>query len=103
MSGPIEKIDGRPKNNSFSFRAAGVHNEAHIESTRGTAMEVTTHRGQGPLQQVIEIGPHRLLTDVGPESGGEASGPARPAGGGAGGLHHAHRQPVRETQGLAAR
>jgi putative redox protein len=76
MSGPIEKIDGRPKNNSFSFRAAGVHNEAHIESTRGTAMEVTTHRGQGPLQQVIEIGPHRLLTDVGPESGGEASGPA---------------------------
>jgi len=39
-------------------------------------MEVTTHRGQGPLQQVIEIGPHRLLTDVGPESGGEASGPA---------------------------
>jgi putative redox protein len=39
-------------------------------------MEVTTHRGQGPLQQVIEIGPHRLLTDVGPESGGEDSGPA---------------------------
>ena len=38
-------------------------------------MEVTTHRGQGPLQQVIEIGPHRLLTDVGPESGGEGSGP----------------------------
>jgi putative redox protein len=39
-------------------------------------MEVTTHRGQGPLQQVIEIGPHRLLTDVAPESGGEGSGPA---------------------------
>lgn len=39
-------------------------------------MEVKTHRGSGPLQQVIEIGPHRLLTDVGPESGGEASGPA---------------------------
>jgi putative redox protein len=38
-------------------------------------MEVTTHRGTGPLQQVVEIGPHRLLTDVGPESGGEASGP----------------------------
>jgi putative redox protein len=38
-------------------------------------MEVTTHRGQGPLQQVIEIGPHRLLTDLAPESGGEASGP----------------------------
>jgi putative redox protein len=37
-------------------------------------MEVTTHRGQGPLQQVIEIGPHRLLTDVAPEFGGEASG-----------------------------
>jgi putative redox protein len=38
-------------------------------------MEVTTHRGQGPLQQVIEIGPHRLLTDVAPEFGGEGSGP----------------------------
>lgn len=38
-------------------------------------MEVTTHRGQGPLQQVIEIGPHRLLTDVAPASGGEGSGP----------------------------
>jgi putative redox protein len=38
-------------------------------------MEVTTHRGQGPLQQVIEIGPHRLVTDVAPEFGGEGSGP----------------------------
>jgi putative redox protein len=38
-------------------------------------MEVTTHRGTGPLQQVIEIGPHRLLTDVAPAFGGEASGP----------------------------
>jgi len=38
-------------------------------------MEVTTHRGQGPLQQVIEIGPHRLLTDVPPALGGEDSGP----------------------------
>jgi putative redox protein len=38
-------------------------------------MDVTTHRGQGPLQQVIEIGPHRLLTDVAPEFGGEGSGP----------------------------
>ena len=38
-------------------------------------MDITTHRGQGPLQQVIEIGPHRLLTDVSPEFGGEGSGP----------------------------
>lgn len=38
-------------------------------------MEVTTHRGRGPLQQVIEIGPHTLLTDVPPDLGGEASGP----------------------------
>ena len=38
-------------------------------------MEVTTHRGAGPLQQVIEIGRHRLLTDVAPASGGEDSGP----------------------------
>jgi len=30
-------------------------------------MEVTTHRGEGPLQQVIEIGKHRLLTDLAPE------------------------------------
>jgi len=38
-------------------------------------MEVTTHRGTGPLQQVIDIGPHRLLTDVTPEFGGAPSGP----------------------------
>jgi putative redox protein len=38
-------------------------------------MDVTTHRGQGPMQQVIEIGPHRLLTDVAPQFGGEGSGP----------------------------
>jgi putative redox protein len=38
-------------------------------------MDVTTHRGQGPMQQVIEIGPHRLLTDVSPQFGGEGSGP----------------------------
>ena len=38
-------------------------------------MEVTTHRGTGPLQQVIEIGRHRLLTDVSPAAGGEDSGP----------------------------
>jgi len=39
-------------------------------------MEVTTHRGAGPLQQVIEIGPHQVLTDAPVESGGEGSGPA---------------------------
>ncbi|MBZ2206618.1 OsmC family protein [Massilia soli] len=38
-------------------------------------MEVRTHRGEGKLQQVIEIGPHRVLTDAAVESGGEASGP----------------------------
>lgn len=39
-------------------------------------MEVTTHRGTGPLQQVIEIGRHSLTTDLAPELGGEDSGPA---------------------------
>lgn len=39
-------------------------------------MDVSTHRGEGKLQQVIEIGPHRVLTDASVESGGEASGPA---------------------------
>jgi len=39
-------------------------------------MEVTTRRGAGPLQQIIEIGPHQVLTDAPVESGGEASGPA---------------------------
>jgi putative redox protein len=39
------------------------------------AMEVTTHRGTGPLQQVIEIGKHRILTDLGLDAGGEDSGP----------------------------
>lgn len=38
-------------------------------------MEVTTHRGTGPLQQVVEIGPHRILSDVAPAFSGEASGP----------------------------
>jgi putative redox protein len=38
-------------------------------------MEVKTHRGAGPLQQVIEIGQHRILTDVARELGGEDSGP----------------------------
>lgn len=38
-------------------------------------MEVKTHRGTGPLQQVIEIGQHRILTDIGREFGGEDSGP----------------------------
>lgn len=38
-------------------------------------MEVKTHRGTGPLQQVIEIGQHRILTDVSREFGGEDSGP----------------------------
>ncbi|WP_305824455.1 OsmC family protein [Massilia brevitalea] len=39
-------------------------------------MQVTTHRGAGPLQQVIEIGPHQVLSDAPVESGGEGSGPA---------------------------
>jgi putative redox protein len=38
-------------------------------------MEVKTHRGTGPLQQVIEIGRHTILTDVGVDVGGEDSGP----------------------------
>jgi len=38
-------------------------------------MEVTTHRGTGPLQQVVEIGPHRIVTDVSKALGGEDSGP----------------------------
>ena len=38
-------------------------------------MEVTTHRGAGRLQQVIEIGRHSLLTDLTPEFGGEDTGP----------------------------
>jgi putative redox protein len=38
-------------------------------------MEIKVHRGQGKLQHVIEIGPHRLLTDVPAELGGEDTGP----------------------------
>lgn len=38
-------------------------------------MEVTTHRGTGPLEQIIGIGPHRILTDLKPEFGGEDTGP----------------------------
>lgn len=38
-------------------------------------MEVRVHRGQGKLQHVIEIGQHRLLTDVPETLGGEDTGP----------------------------
>jgi putative redox protein len=38
-------------------------------------MEVYVHRGQGKLQHVIDIGPHRLLTDESPAHGGEDTGP----------------------------
>ena len=38
-------------------------------------MEVKVYRGQGTLQHVIDIGPHRLLTDVSREYGGEDTGP----------------------------
>ncbi len=38
-------------------------------------MQVKLHRGEGPLQQVIEIGAHRLLSDVPEASGGADSGP----------------------------
>jgi putative redox protein len=38
-------------------------------------MEVRVHRGQGKLQHVIEIGQHRLLTDVPEALGGEDAGP----------------------------
>lgn len=38
-------------------------------------MEVRVHRGEGKLQHVIEIGPHRLLTDAPVAYGGDASGP----------------------------
>lgn len=38
-------------------------------------MDITTHRGEGTLQQVIEIGPHRVLSDVPLASGGQGSAP----------------------------
>ncbi|CAN5450368.1 hypothetical protein BH11PSE11_BH11PSE11_35610 [soil metagenome] len=38
-------------------------------------MEVKVHKGQGKLQQIIEIGPHRLLADEPPQIGGEETGP----------------------------
>ena len=39
-------------------------------------MEVKVHRGEGKLQHVIEIGPHKILTDVEQTYGGEETGPA---------------------------
>jgi len=38
-------------------------------------METRVHRGEGKLQHVIEIGPHKLLTDAPVAYGGEATGP----------------------------
>jgi putative redox protein len=38
-------------------------------------MEVTVHKGNGPLQQVLNIGKHQLLSDAPASFGGEDSGP----------------------------
>ncbi|HTD06394.1 OsmC family protein [Undibacterium sp.] len=38
-------------------------------------MEIKVTKGQGKLQHVIEIGEHRLLTDVSAALGGDDSGP----------------------------
>jgi putative redox protein len=38
-------------------------------------MDIKVRRGQGKLQHIIEIGPHRLLTDAPKIYGGEESGP----------------------------
>lgn len=38
-------------------------------------MEVKVHRGTGTLQHVIDIGPHRVLTDAPKIYGGEETGP----------------------------
>jgi putative redox protein len=42
---------------------------------KGRIMEVKVHRGEGPLQHIIEIGTHRILTDAPRMYGGEESGP----------------------------
>lgn len=39
-------------------------------------MDVNVYRGAGKLQQIIDIGPHRLLTDEPADIGGEDTGPA---------------------------
>ena len=38
-------------------------------------MEVTVHKGSGPLQQVLNIGKHQILSDAPSAFGGEDSGP----------------------------
>jgi len=38
-------------------------------------MEVTVHKGSGPLQQVLNIGKHQLLSDAPATFGGEDTGP----------------------------
>ncbi|MDB5776159.1 MAG: osmotically inducible protein OsmC [Herbaspirillum sp.] len=38
-------------------------------------MDVSTAKGQGKLQHIINIGKHRVLTDASVEHGGEGSGP----------------------------
>jgi putative redox protein len=38
-------------------------------------MDIVTHHGQGKLQQMIEVGSHRLTADASVEAGGEATGP----------------------------
>ncbi|WP_025918350.1 OsmC family protein [Herminiimonas sp. CN] len=38
-------------------------------------MDITVRKGQGKLQHIIDIGPHRLLTDEPLQHGGEDTGP----------------------------
>lgn len=40
-------------------------------------MDVKVYKGQGKLQHIIDIGPHRLLTDESPQHGGEDTAPIR--------------------------
>ncbi len=39
-------------------------------------MNVKVYKGQGALQHLIDIGPHRILTDESPQHGGEDTGPS---------------------------
>jgi putative redox protein len=46
-----------------------------MQQPEENSMEVKVHRGEGKLQHVIEIGPHRILTDAPRTFGGEETGP----------------------------
>jgi putative redox protein len=59
----------------FSKGRRSYDRQIKSHHVQGDHMDIVTHHGQGKLQQIIEVGSHRLTADASVEAGGEATGP----------------------------